>query len=221
MVIGHVVVTSGLDDGGRDAVAVWHVDTGGVGTGAWIMPVDLDEPDPETARQVLRLCLRRAVVAWRPEEPVAVLTRLAAGAGVVPFPWLDTAIALPEIIGDVASTRLAYEKHTTGRLARNKNTTPLEWPVDLPEHLPSTEHGMWRAIRLALPSASPVAERALMTTMLTRWTSDRWRETTSALGRRSHLQEEFGQPRPLSPAWEARLTDSYRLFVRLTDVTRG
>lgn len=217
--IGHAVVSHGLDDNDRDAIAVWHVDTGGVGTGAWIVPIDLDEPDPEPARRILHLCLRRAVVAWHPAEPVTLLTRLATAAGVAPLPWLDTAIALPEIIGDVATTRLGYEKHTADKLLVNKNIVPLEWPVDLPRHPPSTEDGMWQAVRLALPSASPVAQHALMTTMLTKWTFGRWRETMTALSRRQYLQEEFGLPRLLPPTWEARLADSRRLFTRLTDVT--
>jgi hypothetical protein len=206
--IGHVVVCHGRDENDQDAVAVWHVDATGNNTGAWILEIDLTEPAADSARRILELCLRRAVVAWNPTETLSILARLAKAAEVTMPSWTDTAIALPEAVGHVVTTRLAYEKHTND-VSVGKQVAPIEWPVDLPEHIPSTFDGMWQAVHLVLPSTNPVAEQALMTCALVRWTVQRWQETMTTLSRRRHLQDAFGRPRVLPPAWESRLADAY------------
>ncbi|NUT50454.1 MAG: hypothetical protein HOV94_24575, partial [Saccharothrix sp.] len=64
--IGHVVVCRGEGAAGEDAIAVWHVDTGGARTGAWIVPAAEALGEPATARRVLASCRWRAVLAWEP-----------------------------------------------------------------------------------------------------------------------------------------------------------
>jgi Family of unknown function (DUF6218) len=206
--IGHVVVAHGRDENGQEAIAVWYVDVTGTNTGAWVVPVTLDQPDPAAARQVLDLCLQRAVVAWQPAETISILERLARAAGVATPAWADTMIALPEAIGQVVTTRLAYEKHTNDVRAGTK-VASIEWPVEVPEHIPATFEGMWQAVRLVLPAASSAARQALMTCALLRWTVQRWEETMTALSRRKYLQDVFGPPRVLPPGWESRLADAW------------
>jgi hypothetical protein len=202
--IGHVVVSNAC----AGYVAVWHVDTAGNNTGAWIFRLDLARPDPAIAKQVLDLCLQRSVVAWDPAEPIALLERLAEAANVPVLSYADTAVALPEAVDLVVTTRSAYEKHTRD-VRLHRDVVDIQWPVGLPVLMPSTFDGMWHAVGLALPPTEPAAEHALMTCAVLRWTVRRWQETMTALSRRRHLQEEFGRPHTLPPVWESRLADAF------------
>jgi hypothetical protein len=206
--VGHAVVSHGHDEQANDAVAVWHVDTGGASTGAWVYQLDLDAPDPTTANRVLQLCLQRAVVAWRPSETVSVLAQLAHAANVAMPAWADTAVTVPEALEQIAATRTAYEKHMT-EMSFDRNTTPIEWPIELPEHIPPTFDEMWQATRLNLTAPSPVTRTALMTGALVRWTVQRWQETMTTLSRRRYLRDAFGPQRVLPPDWGTRLADAY------------
>lgn len=75
-----------------------------VNTGAWVLPLD----SPETARRVLTQRLRRAVIAWQPAEQLSVPAELT---GERPRSWETTAIALPEVVGEVVASGL----RATGR----------------------------------------------------------------------------------------------------------
>lgn len=205
--IGHAVVCHGTDADGHESVAVWHVDTGGTGTGAWIKPITMADPDPSTARGLLRLVRQRAVVAWDPTLPVAVLTALEEATAAEASGWLDSAVTVPDTLTEIGETRSAYEKRTNEEQLVKPHTVSIEWPVELPEHVSATEDAFWQACGLVLPQASPVAQAALRTTMLVNWSVRRWQETMVALGLRKYLKATFGRRRPLPPRWEARLAD--------------
>jgi hypothetical protein len=207
--IGHVVLCHGHDSTNHESVAVWHVNTDGIGTGAWIVPIILSDPDPAVARRILRLSLQRAVVAWEPAHTIALLTTLREAASVARPDWSDSAVALPDALGEIVLTRSAYEKQTVDEQLVKKHIVPIEWPVDLPDHAPATEDDLWTESRLVLPETSPVARAALRTTMLARWSVLRWQETMTALGRRIYLKQTFGPPCQLPPHWESRLADAY------------
>lgn len=127
---------------------------------------------------------------------------------VVVTPGCDEHAEDAVAVWQVATVRTAFEKHTN-EMASDRDITPIEWPVDLPDHIPSTVEEMWWATRLELPLSSPVTQAALTTAALARWTVQRWQETMTALGRRRYLREAFGPQRVLPPAWETRLADAY------------
>jgi hypothetical protein len=216
--IGHVVLATGLDAEERESIAVWHVSTNGLSTGAWILPIDLSHPDPATARAVLALCLRRAVIAWNPFEPLALLKELEHASSVAAPMWADTAIALPEIFDEVCALRSACEKRAMEERSSKKKVALITWPIALPEGPHTTEADLWNAVRLVLPRTNPVARDALRTANLIRWIVQRWRETTIALGRRPYLEREFGPVGHLAATWEQRLADAYAKNLRLTEL---
>jgi hypothetical protein len=207
--IGHVVVCLGRNESDEPAVAVWHVNTAGTSVGAWVLPFDPAAPDPVVARTVLQLCLRRAVTAWDPAHTAVSLAEFEQAAHVEASPWLESAIALPELLDDISLTRSAYEKWTAAEQQVKKSVVAIEWPVDLPEHLATTAEGLSRQIRLTLPETSPVGRDALLLSNLVGWAVQRWQESMTMLRRRRFLLREFGRPTQLSPRWETRLADAY------------
>ncbi|MPZ83284.1 MAG: hypothetical protein GEV28_23980 [Actinophytocola sp.] len=207
--IGHVVVCHGSDSESHESVAVWHVDTNGIGTGAWVMPITMSDPDLSIARKLLQLVRQRAIVGWDPTRAVAILTALGEAASLTTPDWSRSTVALPDALGEIGLTRSAYEKRTIDEQLVKSNIVSIEWPVELPEQVPATEDDFWQECHLVLPQASPVAQAALRTTMLVSWSVQRWRETMTALGRRDYLKTTFGRQRRLPPRWETRLADAY------------
>lgn len=210
--IGHVVVCRGGGPGDVDALAVWHVDTGGARTGAWIVPVAEAFGDPAAARRLLASCRRRAVLAWDPADPIAILRELERTAAAPPEDWAASAVSIPFAPAEVASVRAACEKRVAEEQGRNKDIEDLEWEVALPDPLPGTPEELHRSTRQAVVVApTRVATAALVTGRLAGWVVRRWRETAGALGRRDYLRAEFGEPTVLAPEWERRVADAYRL----------
>ena len=207
--IGHVVVCHGRNKDNTETVAVWHVNTAGRSVGAWMMPVNLARPDPEAARKVLQLCLRRAVTAWNPAHALSILAVLEKSAGVTAPPWHETTVAIPEILSEISLTRLFCEKRTTAERQAKKHLVDIEWPVDVPELLPATADGFQQHIKLTLPKTSPVGQEALLLSNLVHWAVQRWQENMTALRRRRYLQRDLGQPSQLPSGWETRLADAY------------
>ncbi|RLK55181.1 DUF6218 family protein [Actinokineospora cianjurensis] len=206
--IGHVVVCR-AGSGQDDSIAVWHLDTEGTRTGAWVNPAAVALTEPETARLVLSLCKRKAVLAWDLAEVVELLRELEQTAGVASTNWGDCGVTLPVLLSEVAGIRASYAKRVAEEKASKKSIADLEWSIDLPDPLPATveqlEH-LARVGNLVAPTES--ATEALRISRLGGWIVQRWRETTVALGR-SYLRETFGQPTVLAPMWEARLADAY------------
>lgn len=119
--IGHVVLCHGRNENDEVAFAVWRVNTAGESVGAWIVPCDLAIPDPESARIILQLCLRRAVTAWDPADVLSILATLEKTAGVAPLPWNESAIALPELLSEIDLARVTFEKRTTAERQAKKH----------------------------------------------------------------------------------------------------
>lgn len=207
--IGHVVVAHALAGEPGESVALWHLDTRGASTGAWVTPVRVSDADPVAARRLLQLCLCRSVVAWCPDEATTVLSALADAANVTTADWRGSAIALPDAIQELALTRTACEKRTNDERAVKKHTTSIEWPVDVPDPLPATIEGLLTITRYAVPPSGPAAEAALGTSAVVRWSVRRWGETMAAVRRREYLRRDLGPVRHLPPVWETRLADAY------------
>ncbi|SER66044.1 DUF6218 family protein [Actinokineospora terrae] len=206
--IGHVVVCR-AGSGQEESIAIWHLDTEGARTGAWVTPAAEAMTEPETSLRMLSLCKRKAVLAWDLAEAIETLRALEQVADVAPTNWNDCGVTLPELLSEVADTRTSYAKRVAEEKASKKSIADLEWSIDLPDPLPATveqlEH-LARVGNLVAPTES--ATEALRISRLGGWIVQRWRETTVALGR-PYLRDTFGQPTVLAPTWEARLADAY------------
>lgn len=62
--IGQAAAVRGLDRDGIDAVAIWHVATDGLRTGAWVVPSEKAFGDAATAEWMLAVLAQRAILAW-------------------------------------------------------------------------------------------------------------------------------------------------------------
>lgn len=206
--IGHVVVCRGQDEHGGDAIAVWQVNAACVNTGAWVVPAATAFGDPSAARTVLGLCAQRALTAWDPAVTMPSLDALEGVAGAAARDWSATAVAVPEILVEIAGVRAAYDKRIAEERQHRKNITQAEWVVDIPDPVPATADGLREYARLVRPRGAFVVEEALLTASLLRWCRSRWQENMLVLGRREYLQQHFGQPQLLPPVWEARLADA-------------
>ncbi|MBB5801267.1 hypothetical protein F4560_001035 [Saccharothrix ecbatanensis] len=206
--IGHVIVCR-AGSGQDDAVAIWHLDTEGLKTGAWVKPAATALTEAETARSLLTLCKQKALLAWDPAEAVTTLRALEEVAGVPHTDWSACAVTLPGLLAEVADIRAAYTKRVAEEKATKKKIADLEWVIDLPDPLPATIEHFERLTgfgELIAPTAA--ATEALRISRLGGWVVQRWRETAVALGR-AYLRATFGQPTVLAPRWEARLADAY------------
>ncbi|MBW4715591.1 hypothetical protein KZQ38_00335 [Saccharothrix sp. SC076] len=194
--IGHVVVVRR-----ESTLAVWHVDTEGLRTGAW------DEPVTD-ARRVLDRCRKRAVLTW--DGDTTALEELEAAAGVGPTDWAARTCALPDLLAEIGRIRAAYQERIVAEQAVKKNVAPLEWQLGLPDPVPATAAELQELARLdPLPAPTPAATEALLISRLCAWVVQRWRETAVVLGRRDYLRAAFGQPTVLPPGWEAKLADAF------------
>jgi len=198
--IGHVVVCQDGHD-----VAIWQTNTVGDNTGAWVASDALE--DPGVARRLLNVCARRALTAWAPDP--SVLRALEEVAGAPARDWAATAVAIPDVLAEVAAVRADYDKRIAEELQVKTNLVPAEWAVDIPDPMPATAEELREYARLVRPPGAPAAADALLTTSLLRWSLARWSDNMTVLSRRKYLQRDFGPPRSLPPMLEARLADAY------------
>lgn len=207
--LGHVIVCR-AGAGEDDAVAVWDLSTEGMRTGAWVKPASAAFTDADTARGILGLCARKALIAWNPGTAIETLRSLEEVAGVPRTDWGACALAIPELLADIAEARAAYAERVAEEKAGKKNIVDLEWATSLPDPVPDTPERLERFARLGdLSAPSPAATEALRTSRLAGWVVQRWRENAVVLGRRDYLRATFGGPTVLPPRWEARLADAY------------
>jgi len=206
--VGHVIVCR-AGSGQDDTIAIWHLDTEGMRTGAWVKPAATALTEAETARSLLNLCKQKALLAWAPSEAVNTLRALEEVAGVSRTDWSACAVAIPGLLAEVADIRAAYTKRVAEEKAVKKNILDLEWAIDLPTPLPTTIEHFERLTRLReLIAPTAAATEALRIARSGGWVVQRWRETAAALSR-AYLRAAFGQPTVLAPKWEARLADAY------------
>lgn len=205
---GHVVVSRGADEHGADVVAVWHVNTEGVSTGAWTRPADA-LTDAESARRLLALTARRSLAGWTLDPASDLLTELARVAGVEPRDWAATGVTVPAALAEIATVRAGFDKVIAEERRHRPNLVPAEWMVDLPDPVPATPDGLRRHARLVRPPAAPVIADVLLIADLLRWSVSRWKDTMTVLGRREYLQRTFGPPHQLPPGWETRLAGAW------------
>jgi Family of unknown function (DUF6218) len=209
--IGHTVVCQGQGDD-QDLIAVWHVSTEGINTGAWTLPVSAVYEDPRTARMLLDRCLRHAIVAWEPSIPVALLSTLELAANVGARDWSTSVIALPQLLSEIDEIRSTLEKLVVDEQQSKKNVVALEWAVDLPDPLPADANEFQRFAGLIGSSGCPVVQEALQLSNLVRWCIQRWQETLTMARRRACLQQSLEELGVLPPRWESHLADAYALL---------
>ena len=206
--IGHVIVVR-AGSGPDDTVAIWHLDTEGTRTGAWVEPAETALTDAGTARTLLTLCKQKALLAWDPVEAIDTLRRLEESAGVPATDWNANALALTDLLAEIADIRAAYTKRVAEEKAVKANIADLKWVIDLPDPLPHTIEDLERfAGTSPLVAPTQAATEALRISRMGGWAVQRWRETAVALGR-PYLRVAFGSPTVLAPEWEARLADAY------------
>ncbi|MEU4768160.1 DUF6218 family protein [Actinosynnema sp. NPDC023794] len=206
--IGHVIVRR-AGSGHDDAIAVWHLDTEGSRTGAWVKPTAMALTESGTARSLLNLCRQKALLDWDPAEAVKTLGALEEAAGDTRTDWAACAVTIPELLAEVADIRASYAKRVAEEKATKKNIVDLEWAIDLPDPLPSSVDHLERLAGFGeLIAPTEAATEALRISRLGGWVVQRWRETALALGR-TYLRASFGPPTVLAPKWEARLADAH------------
>jgi len=189
---GHVVVCRAAGE-----VAVAHLDTDGVTTGEWVAPV---------GESLLEHCAGRALLAWDTAEAVAVVREWELAAGRAQE---LVAIALPDVLAEVAEARGAYADVVAEQQAARLESGDLRWPVTLPDPLPSTAEGLRRRARVVVPAGpSEAMANARLVCGLGEWVVRRWQENAVALSRREYLRARFGEPSALAPRWEQRLADA-------------
>jgi len=206
-VTGHLILELGPDSAGHDALAVWHVDAAGQPVGASIATPESLAADQEAARRLLGLTTGRSVLGWDTTTAADALGILSHCAGVVSPVRLDTAVLLPEVLGEIEEQRqLHADAIEAYRVARPKGSIkPIAYPVAVPTAATSAEE-LRLAACLAVPVAdSGVAARALLLARLTRWSVNLWHATETARLRRKYLVEQFGDEAPLPPRWLAKL----------------
>ncbi|MFT7837510.1 DUF6218 family protein [Saccharothrix sp. BKS2] len=206
--VGHVIVCR-AGSGEDDTIALWHLDTEGLRTGAWVKPAAVALADAGTARSLLGLCERKALLAWGPTGAVTALRALEEVAGVAHTDRGACAVTIPELLAEIAGIRAAFAKRVAEEKAVKKSIVELEWAIDLPDPLPATVEQLERLTGFGeLVAPTEAATEALRISRLGGWVVQRWRETAVALGR-AYLRATFGQPTVLAPRWESRLADAY------------
>ncbi|WP_330441089.1 DUF6218 family protein [Micromonospora sp. NBC_00821] len=199
---GHAVLAIGPNTGGGDALAVWRLGPTGLAGGAWVVPFDEIELDPERLRRIMWNLQDRCLIGWDRETPLAVLARVA---GVVPAELISkfegTILTIPELLGEISEHRASYsaavEQHRTHVKSK---IAPLAWPTQMPDQ----EQLVTWAVKDRFASASPVAATALALTAAVARTAQLWQDTEQARFRRTYLRS-LGEPQPLPPQWLAQL----------------
>ncbi len=208
-VLGHVIVASGPDEEGREAVALWQVGPAGKPDGAWIFSSARE--DPAAASRLVGLARQRALVAWDVSTEAGLLEHLAQIADVTGGTWRDTYVSLPDALVEVIQWReKLIAEFETYRAGTASKVEPLKWPHRAPAGVTSMTElaGTGRVVRPAAPSQ--VAAGVLHLAMLTRWVAGLWQETEQARMRRPFLRQRYGPSMPLPPSWLASLRAAYR-----------
>ncbi|GGS40842.1 DUF6218 family protein [Actinokineospora fastidiosa] len=194
--IGHVVLCR--DD---DFVALWQVSADGLATGAWVVPVE--EALGDAASWMVGCCAQRALIDVDPAGGVEILGELRKAAGVEGA--APRVVSLVDGYREIVGIRAACAE----AVAERKQAKAVEWPVDLPEEAPTDLRGFQELARLPRPRADrEVAAEALLRCAVTAWVLQRWKETVTAVRRRSYLQE-LAVPALVPPRWEAELCAAF------------
>jgi hypothetical protein len=214
---GLAVITSGANETGTPAVAVWQLDLTGNPSGAWVTAED-DLLGAERTRQVLTLCERRALVAYNDEgvaDALAVLRRVAeiAEAGdVVEDAWARHVCRIDTAITETARARVASAAAVAAEKERTRRSLgPLKWRIPIPDAAPDTLEKLLDAaqVPLAQREASDAATAALALSRAVRWSLSAWADSEAARYRRVYLRQTFGPQQPLPPTWRTAATGAY------------
>lgn len=205
---GHVVVAVDADTTGTRSAAVWHVTCDGALSGAWVFPYP-DGLDVDSARLLLLLAERRALVGFRVDEALGHLQRAADVLGtVLPRAFADGALDLAVLSEETTTAR---RKLAEAVIERGRNTgsklQQLDWSARIPDTFPANPITTLETLGLAVPDGPPVVVKALGSARALRWHIRAWQETESVRVRRKYLHPYGGpEARPLPPNWAARIT---------------
>lgn len=215
---GLAVLCSGRTEFSQPAIAVWHIALSGAFTGSWVMP-QAQVGEADAARLALILLERRALLAWDPEQPLAVLAGLIDAAGLLADtanPWEEHLCRVSEALSQIQRARAAHE----AALKDQPNAAPLHWKLALPLTDPAALADFLPAVRRAAPhSAAPVTYNALELATVARWCLHAWQETETVRLRRPVLCQQFGPEQPAPPAWIAALRAQNSQKLKLDDET--
>lgn len=207
--IGHAIIERGHDRDGIDSLAIWHVSTDGLRTGAWVVPSEKAFGDAATAERMLGILLRHAILTCGGDSLTHV-EGIETTAGAQPRPWRQDVVVLPEILAHIAITRTRLEAAVELRRKDNKRILPVAWKANIPQPVPATAAELRSLTQVHVPAVkSPVTHTALELAILTGWAIAQWQETLNVAARRSYLRDVLGPATALPPVWEARLANAF------------
>lgn len=197
------VVAAGVDEHGKDALAVWQFSARGMSTGARVVSQQDASASPELARLLLSIIERRAIIARTPSEPPWIVERLSTTAGVDVSQWWDKHLVSPlGVFRDVLDRRERYGQTVTAARASGRNVTDLGWRQDY-SATPQPENfaALRRLAGLAVSPGAPVVSEVLTVCSVLRWLIELWQETEQLKNRRSYVFDARGAPEVLPPSW--------------------
>jgi Family of unknown function (DUF6218) len=185
-------------------MAVWHVSSAGMPTGAWLRPEAELLTDADRARRLLDLLERRAITGSSLEVVGDWLEQLSvvAGLGNCGNWWKPNVFSMVEAFQDCVDRRRTYAATVNAERERNKSISDLAWPHDLPEGATPADFAGLRALAaIASPEGPPVVSEALTIARLLTWLVAVWAETEEVKSRRSYVRARHGAVEPLPPSW--------------------
>lgn len=189
---GSVVLVSGRDAGGQDAIAIWLAASSGRPTGAWVPTRATLAADPELARGLVRTVASRAVLgstAGQACDLFAELTRYA-GAEVDLAP--ERVASLPEAVEDLRDARQRCEEALTeARETSRQKLAPLAWVRDVGLTSVGSSDDVRRLARLGRPAGAPAPAEALTIVAGLRWVTAAWLEVEQMRRRRPALRDSM------------------------------
>jgi hypothetical protein len=198
------VLAFGPGENGVDSVAVWHVNSAGAPTGAWVRPQDEVLDDAGHARELLSLLEQRAITGSSLVMVGEWLERLSSVAGLdEPGTWWKDCLFSPvEALQETVVRRGVYEAAVTAERQKNKSIVPLGWRHALPDDVAVADFAGLRAqAGIAIPDGVAVISDALAVARVLAWLVGVWAETEAVKGRRSYVQAGYGAAEPLPPEW--------------------
>lgn len=205
--VGLAVLALGENEDDVRSLAIWHVSPAGEPTGAWIEPYPVARHDEVTARRLLSLIERRALVdGSAPLSEVVDEIGSAAAIDVDSGWWTGHVVSTARFLDDVVERRELIEQVVTDAREAGRGVAPVSWNRDIREIGPSPTPARLRDVAgLARPSGAPVVSEALAVVRSIEWLVGVWRETEQVKNRRVYVAEALGESEPLPPTWRSAL----------------
>lgn len=205
--VGLAVLALGENEDGVRSLAVWHVSPAGQPTGAWIEPYPVAGHDEVTARRLLPLIERRALVdGSAPLSEVVDEIGSVAAIDVDSGWWTGHVVSTAGFLDDVVERRELIEQVVMDAREAGRAVAPVSWNRDIREIGPSPTAARLRDVAgLVRPPGAPVVSEALAVVRSIEWLVGVWRETEQVKNRRVYVAEALGESEPLPPTWRSAL----------------